>query len=76
MQTSYSTQTLDQYGNVTQSVVYPYNNATTPATTPLRTFSNTYLNTTSYTSNYIFNLLASSSVTPAGGSPITLVTNT
>ena len=72
VQAAYSTQTLDQYGNVTQSVIYPYNNTTTP----LKTFTNTYLNSSTYTSNYIFNRLVSSSVTPAGGSAITLVTNT
>src|ERR1700733_4339621 len=37
-QAAYSTQTLDQYGNVTQSVLYPYNNSTTP----LKTYVNTY----------------------------------
>jgi hypothetical protein len=69
--TATSTQTLDQYGNVTQSVIYPYNNTTTP----LKTFTNTYLNSSTYPSNYIFNRLLSSSVTPSGGSPITLLTN-
>ena len=38
-----STQNLDQYGNVLQSVIYPYNNNTT---TPLRTYNNTYLGQT------------------------------
>ena len=72
VETATGTQTLDQYGNVTQSVAYPYNNTTTP----LKTFTNTYLNSSTYTSNYIFNRLVSSSVTPAGGSATTLVTNT
>ena len=71
-ESAYSTQTLDQYGNVTQSALYPYNNTTTP----IKTFANTYLNTSTYISNYIFNRLVSSSVTPAGRSAITLVTNT
>ena len=71
VETATSTQTLDQYGNVTQSVVYPYNN-----TTRLRskTYANTYLSSSTYTSNYIFNRLASVSVTPAGLSAVTLVT--
>ncbi len=71
-QTALSTQTLDQYGNLTQSAVYPYGNTTTP----IATYNNTYLNSSTYTSNYIFNRLVSSSVTPAGGSAITLATNT
>jgi RHS repeat-associated protein len=70
--TATSTQTLDQYGNVTQSVIYPYNNTTTP----LATYNYTYLTSSTYTSNYIFNRLVTASVTPAGGSAITLVTNT
>ena len=57
---------------MTQSVIYPYNNTTTP----LKTFANTYLNTSTYTSNYIYNRLASSTMTPGAGSPVTLVTNT
>jgi hypothetical protein len=36
-QSALSTQTLDQYGNVTQSVKYPYNNTTAP----LQTYNNT-----------------------------------
>ena len=71
VQTAYSTQTLDQYGNVTQSAIYPYNNTTTP----LATYNYTYLSSSTYTSNYIFNRLVTATVTPAGGSAITLVTN-
>src|SRR3954447_1855291 len=39
-QSAKSTRILDQYGNVTQSVIYPYNNAITP----LRTYNSTFLN--------------------------------
>ena len=70
-QSALTTQTVDGHGNVTQSVIYPYNNTTTP----VRTYNNTFLATTNYTSHYIFNLLSTSTVTPAGGSAITLVTN-
>jgi hypothetical protein len=69
-QSALSTQTLDQYGNVTQSVIYPYNNTTTP----LRTFNNTYLATSQFTPYYIFNLLSTSTIT-VGGTNTTLVSN-
>jgi YD repeat-containing protein len=69
-QSALTTQTLDQYGNVTQSVLYPYNNTTTP----IKTYVNTYLNSSTYTSNYIFNRLLSMTMTLAAGSPFT-VTN-
>ncbi|HLG96093.1 MAG TPA: RHS repeat-associated core domain-containing protein [Bryobacteraceae bacterium] len=59
-----NTQTLDQYGNVTQMQVYNYGtpgNNYTPGSLA-RTYTNTYLNTSNYTSRYIFNRLASSTV--------------
>jgi hypothetical protein len=43
-QTAYTMQTLDRYGNVTQSVIYPYNNTTMP----LRTYNSTYLANSAY----------------------------
>ena len=64
-------QTLDVYGNLTQSKVYDYGNLTTPA----RTYNHTYLATTNYTSRYIYNRLLTSTVTPAGGSALTLGSN-
>ncbi|HYL35376.1 MAG TPA: hypothetical protein VEV17_05650, partial [Bryobacteraceae bacterium] len=70
-----TTQTLDQYGNVTQMQVYNY--GTPGSNTPgslARTYTNTYLNSSNYTSRYIFNRLASSSVTD-GTHTTTLVTN-
>jgi RHS repeat-associated protein len=70
-QSALSTQTLDQYGNVTQSVIYPYNNTTTP----LKTYTNTYMNSSTYVSNYIFNRLSTTTLTPLGGSQITLLQN-
>jgi len=69
---AYSTQAVDDYGNTTQSAIYPYNNTTTP----LQTWNNTYLTTPGYLANYVFNLLSTTTMTPGGGSPITLVTNT
>jgi RHS repeat-associated protein len=69
-QSALSTQTLDQYGNMTQSVIYPYNNTTTP----LKTYNNTYITSSNYTSSYIYNLLSTSTLT-MGGTNTTLVTN-
>ena len=69
-QSALSTQTLDQYGNVTQSVIYPYNNTSTP----LKTYNNTYITSSNYTSSYIYNLLSTSAVT-VGGTTIPLATN-
>ncbi len=71
VQQSKREQAVDTRGNVTQSKVYDYGNLTTPA----RTYNNTYLSTSNYTSRYIYNRLALSTVTPAGGSATTLVTN-
>jgi RHS repeat-associated protein len=65
------TQLIDPYGNVTQSVTYPYNNTTSP----LQIYSNTYLNLPVYTANYIFNRLATTTLT-TGGTLKTLVANT
>jgi YD repeat-containing protein len=67
-----STQTLDTYGNITQSAVYDYGNLTTPA----KTYNFTYLTDSNYTSRYIRNRVTQVTVTPAGGSANTLVTNT
>jgi len=68
-QTALTTQTLDQYGNVTQSAIYPYNNTTTP----VKSYTNTYLS--GYAGIYVFNLLSSSTLT-AGSTQVTLTTNT
>jgi hypothetical protein len=67
-QTAKTTMTLDQYGNVTQSVIYPYNNTSTP----LNTYSTFNYSRTSY--SYGYNLLASTVLT-TGGTNKTLVTN-
>jgi hypothetical protein len=73
-QTALTTQTLDQYGNVTQSAIYPYNNSSSA----LRTYNSTYTSAPGYTSpyngssppyvqNYVLNRLASSSLTVIPG---------
>ena len=54
-----TTQTLDQYGNLTQMRVYNFGNLSTPA----RTYTNTYLTDSNYTSRYILNRLTNSTVT-------------
>src|SRR5258708_39650818 len=54
-----TTQTLDQYGNLTQMQVYNFGNLSTP----VRTYTNTYLTSSSYTSRYMFNRLRQSTVT-------------
>jgi hypothetical protein len=79
-QTALSAQTLDQYGNVTQSILYPFNNTTTP----LKTYNNTYLNDSgtnpitggpnTYIENYIRNRLVTTTLT-TGGATKTLVQN-
>ena len=69
---SKSTQTLDTNGNLTQSAVYDYGNLSTPA----KTYAYTYVTDPNYTSRYILNRVAQVTMTPAGGSPLTLVTNT
>ncbi len=65
-----TTQTLDQYSNLTQMQVYNYGNLSTPA----RTYTNTYQNTSAYTSLYILNRLLTSTVTD-GTNTTTLATN-
>jgi len=65
-----TTQSLDQYGNTLQAVIYPYNNSSTP----LRTYNNTYLSSSTYTSNYILNRLLTTTLT-TGGVTKTLVNN-
>jgi hypothetical protein len=67
-----TSQTVDQYGNVTQTKIYNYGNLTTPA----RTFNNTYLNTSNYTSRYILNRLQTSTVSDGVHPTVTLMTNT
>jgi RHS repeat-associated protein len=70
-QSALTTQTIDQYGNVTQSIAYPYNNTGTP----LVTYANTYLSGSTYASNYIFDRLLTTTVTTLGVTK-TLVQNT
>lgn len=53
---------LDNYGNVTQSEIYNYDNLTTPVVT----YTSTYLTGAQYTSRYIFNRLASSTISGGG----------
>ncbi len=48
-----TTQTLDQYGNLTGMQLYNFGNLSTPA----RSYTNTYLTDTNYTSRYIRNRL-------------------
>jgi len=48
-----TTQTLDQYGNLTTMQLYNFGNLSTPA----RTYANTYLTDPNYTSRYIRNRL-------------------
>jgi hypothetical protein len=61
-QSALTTQTIDQYGNVTQLATYPYNNTTAP----LRTYNNTYLNDAAHTSHYVFDRLVTSTITTGG----------
>jgi hypothetical protein len=61
---SKSVQTLDTYGNITQSQVFDYSDLGKPA----KTYNFTYVTDANYTSRYIRNRLLSASVTPAGGS--------
>ena len=64
-------QTLDTHGNLTQSQAFDYGNLNTPS----RTYNYYYLTGSNYTSRNIYNRLTSATVTPAGGSTITVVTN-
>ncbi|MFN8006848.1 MAG: hypothetical protein U0V70_07470 [Terriglobia bacterium] len=64
-------QTMDIYGNVTQSKVYEYGNLTTP----VRTYTHSYLIGSNYTSRYIFNRRTNSTVND-GTQNLTLLTNT
>jgi len=52
-------QTLDQYGNVTQTELYDYSDLTNPA----KTYNTSYLNTSTYIGLYIRNRVTSVSVT-------------
>jgi YD repeat-containing protein len=66
-------QTLDIYGNVTQTKLYDYGSLSTPA----KIFNSTFVTDSNYTSRYIRNRLLSSSVSNgSGGGTVTLVTNT
>ena len=69
---SKSTQTLDPYGNISHSEVYDYGSLSTAA----RTYNYTYLTDANYVNRYIRNRMLTATVTPAGGSAVTLVTNT
>ena len=64
-------QSLDTHGNVIWTKVYNYGDLSTPA----RTYNHTYLSGSDYTSRFIFNLVAASTVTPAGGAPVSILTN-
>src|SRR5581483_6222819 len=69
-----TTQTLDQYGNLTQMQVYNFGTGTNVG--PLaRTYTNTYLTGANYSSRYIFNRLLTSTVTD-GTNSTTLASNT
>jgi hypothetical protein len=69
-QSALTTQAQDGYGNTTQSVVYPFNNTSTP----VRTYNSSYLYTSNYAPRYIFNRLLTTTLT-TGGAVKTLVTN-
>jgi hypothetical protein len=57
-----TTQTVDQYGNVSQMQVYGYGIAYSNLPL-LRTYTKTYLGTSAYTSLYILNRLLTSTLT-------------
>jgi len=63
---SKSAQTLDVYGNITQSQVFAYGNLSTAA----RTYNYTYLTDGNYTSRYIRNRVTQVTVTDAGGTTV------
>jgi YD repeat-containing protein len=65
-------QTMDQYGNVTQTKLYALNSLTTPA----KIYTNTYLSGSNYAADYIYNRLLSSTVSDGNQVTWTLVTNT
>src|SRR5262249_49966126 len=71
---SKSTQTLDAYGNLTQSAVYDFGNLTTP----VKTYNYTYLHNVdgNYDARYIRNRGTNVTVKPAGGPTTTLAMNT
>ncbi len=73
--TSQVDQTVDRYGNVTQSKLYDYSDLNTPA----KTYNTTYLtsaNGADYTALYIRNRVASTTLTDRNGTTTTLQTNT
>ena len=70
--TTRTEQTLDIYGNTTQTKLFDYDNS---STTPNRTYNYTYLSGYSYLSAYIRNRLTQATVTGSGGSPVTLETD-
>jgi YD repeat-containing protein len=64
-------QTLDVFGNVTQTKLYAFGNLVTPA----RTYTNTYLTTGAYAQYHVNNRLLTSQVSD-GAASVGLVTNT
>jgi len=62
----YTTQTQDQYGNVTQVGVSNWYQSWSQQQT-VRTYTNTYLNSLNYTNLHIVNRLTGRTVTSAGG---------
>jgi YD repeat-containing protein len=69
-QSALTTQAQDGFGNTTQSVVYPFNNTSTP----VKTYNSSYLFSSSYAPEYIFNRLLTTTLT-TGGAVKTLVNN-
>ncbi len=70
--TKQTDQTIDSYGNVTQSKLYAYGNLPSPA----KTYNNTYVTDNNYTSLHMYDRLLTSTATDAGGNTLTLVSNT
>jgi RHS repeat-associated protein len=68
--TTTTQQTLDIYGNTTQTKLYDYGNPTTPA----RTYNYTYLSSSYYLNAYIRNRLTQATVTGSSGT-VTLETD-
>jgi YD repeat-containing protein len=68
-----TTQQVDAYGNLTRQQVTDYSGSTTGT----RTYNMTYTASNSnYTPYYVFNRLVTATVTPSGGSPLTLTSIT
>ena len=60
---SKSTQTLDPYGNVSESKVYDY------GLTLAKTYNYSYVTDSNYTSKYIFNRVSQVTLTPVAAAP-------